>query len=403
MRVAIDLIVQAGLTFRSAAKALLVIAKEWWPTMRTPCANTIQGWLLRISYGQLHSSLPAADAWAWFADLTMTIGTSKVLLIVGCPLETIPFGVRALAPADLYLLHLAVLNQCTNETILPELKAAMKRTGVPRSITTDEGSDIGKAMRKLQQEHAGIAHLLDMAHIGANLLKKRWTADARWSEFLQKLTHTNQRLRQTELAYLLSPRLRDKGRFMSVGVLLRFACRVLYWLDQGIADDVGAEKYGWLKDFRVDVENWTRQQQVVQQTIDEIRQHGWETDSLAVLEEIWDQVQDCEASLVTELRGFATKMIGRVQPEETLPGSTEVLESIFGNWKRMIEAGPSVGLSSLVLAVGASTKSVPAEETQKVLESTPLKKMWNWIKKHVSTTAQKLRTAFHRVTQPAVT
>lgn len=410
MQLATDLIVRAGQTFRGAAKTLAVLAEHGLSVMATPCANTIEIWLLRLGHYLLHGPLPVADDWAWFVDLTMTIGSQKVLVIAGCPLSQIPFGIRNLAPSDLYLVHVAVLARSTHATILPELRKAKARTGVPRSIHTDEGSDVIKATRQLVKdhaagEHAAVSHLLDIAHAGANLLKTRWTAEPRWTEYLHKLMQTNQQIRQTELAYLLSPKQRDKGRFMSVGVLLRFSRRVLYWLDQKLASALGEAKYGWLKDFRDDIERWSWEQEVVQKTTAEIRLNGWEDATLAVLEEMWRQlpVEHTNAGLIDDLRAFATKMICQVKPGETLPGSTEALESSFGDWKQLVEAGPNVGVSRLVLAMGSAMKPVPAENYQEAMEETPVKTIWTWLKKNVGTTTQKLRTLFNRQTKAALT
>lgn len=405
MQLATALIVRAGQTFRGAAKTLSVLAEHGLSVWATPCANTIEIWLLRLGHYQLHGPLPVAEDWAWFVDLTMTIGSQKVLVIAGCPMSQLPFGIRKLAPSDLYLLHVAVLARSTHETILPELQVARGRTGVPRVIATDEGSDIVKAVRRLAEQHPAVSHLLDVSHAGANLLKKRWTADPRWTEFLQKLMQTNQQIRQTELAYLLSPKQRDKGRFMSVGLLLRFSRRVLYWLDQKLGSVNGEEKYGWLKEFRDDMKRWGWEQEVVQKTIEEVRQNGWEEVTLDLLEEMWRQmpVEHTNAGLIEDLRAFARKMIRQVKPGETLPGSTEALESSFGNWKQLVEAGPNAGVSRLVLGMGIAMKSVPAENYQKAMEDTPVKKMWDWLKKNVGPTAQKLRTLFNRQTNAALT
>lgn len=407
MQLATALIVHAGQSFRGAAKTLAVLADQGEhgsSTLATPCANTIENWLLRLGHYQLHGPFPVAEDWAWFVDLTMTIGSQKVLVVAGCRLSSMPFGIRNLAPSDLHLVHVAVLARSTHETILPELRKAEARTGTPRAIVTDEGADVVKAVRHLKLEHAAVSSLLDIAHAGANMLKKRWTADPRWTEFLQKLMQTNQQIRQTELAYLLSPKQRDKGRFMSVGVLLRFSRRVLYWLDQNLANTQGEAKYGWLKEFRADLTRWVWEQEVVQKTIEEVRHNGWEDATIDVLEEMWRQMpaEHTNEGLLEDLRAFATKMICEVKPGETLPGSTEALESSFGNWKQLVETGPSVGVSRLVLAIGSAMKPVPPENYQEAMEETPNKNIWAWLKKNVGTTTQKLRTFFNRQTKAAL-
>jgi hypothetical protein len=194
MHLATELVIRAGQTFRGAARALALIAEHWWPTLVTPCANTIHSWVLRLGYYQLHRPLPKGEDWAWFIDLTLTIGTHKVLVVAGIRLSEIPFAERSLATTDLQLMHVAILERSTHETILPELKTAQQRTGLPRVIVTDGGSDVVKAVTRFRREQPQVAHILDLAHVGANLLKNRFTAQPRWAEFLQKLTQTNQRI-----------------------------------------------------------------------------------------------------------------------------------------------------------------------------------------------------------------
>ena len=59
------------------------------------------------------------------------------------------------------------------------------------------------------------------------------SATRRWAEMLQRFAQINQQIRQTADAFLLSPTLRNKARFMNVGPLLRFARRVLMLLKTG--------------------------------------------------------------------------------------------------------------------------------------------------------------------------
>lgn len=403
MQLATQFLLVAKLSFRATARSLALLADQFCDfSLPTPCANTIETWLLRLGYYRLHGPLPAASDWAWLIDTTFVIGSHKVLVIAGCPLTQMPFGQRDLAPSDLYVLNVSVLSPKGSQTILPALHAAAERTGLPRPCTSDEGSDIARAIGQWQKERPQVAHLLDIAHIGANLLKKHWQADPRWQEFLQQLTQTNQKLRQTPLAYLLSPRPLDKGPDLSVAVLLRFARRVLCWLDRDLADAVGRERYGWLLSFREDLHRWSNEQQLVQKTARQVRRHGWTVQSQESLEKLWSEVPEEEANqkLVEPLRNFAEEMTGSVHVGERLAGSTEALESVYGHWKRMVESGPQMGVSGLVLAVSGSMRSLPGEENGQGYEQTPWKKVCRWIAKNVGPTLHKLRRQFYKDTKP---
>lgn len=113
-------------------------------------------------------------------------------------------------------------------------------------------------------------------------------------------------------------------------MLIRFAMRVLRWLDWGLAEEAAREKYGWLLDFREDLAAWRREQQLVERTVREVRTFGWTQYRLDSLEDIWELASSAEKDLVERLRSLSRQMIARVGQNETLPGSTEVLESAFG-------------------------------------------------------------------------
>lgn len=102
-----------------------------------------------------------------------------MLLVAGVRVDQIPFGQRSLVPSDLTPIHIAVVCDTKAQTVLAELQKAALRTPSIRCITTDQGADVVKAVRLFQQQNKGIAHISDMAHLGANLLKNRWTANPR--------------------------------------------------------------------------------------------------------------------------------------------------------------------------------------------------------------------------------
>src|SRR3954453_20628748 len=135
------------------------------------------------------------------------------------------------------------MEQSTHERVDAELERATARTGVPREIVSDHATDLKKGIDDFCRRHAGTTCVHDVAHYGANVLQNRWERDPRWQEFLRQLSQTNQKIRQTAEAYLLSPALRPKARFMNVGPLLRFAGRVLRLLEGARANERAVQEY----------------------------------------------------------------------------------------------------------------------------------------------------------------
>lgn len=82
------------------------------------------------------------------------------------------------------LLNLRPMEQSSGERVPEQLEATVEKTGVPRAVVSDEASDLKRAMRLFQQDHADVRHQHDMKHKNALLLKKELAHDPRGSEFL---------------------------------------------------------------------------------------------------------------------------------------------------------------------------------------------------------------------------
>jgi len=390
---ACDLIVGTGISFRAAAAALALIAARWQLPLATPSCTTIRSWIVRLGRYALCRPLDHTADWVWMIDHTVQIGNHKLFVILGCPLADVPWAQRCLSLADLQLIALVPMHSSTQELVATELENASQRTGVPRLIVSDHAGDLKKGVEQFQKQHVQTAYVHDIAHHGANVLENRWERDGRWHEFLSQLKQTNLKLRQTEHAYLLSPALRPKARFMNVRVLLRFARRVLCVLDSPVPNASVEEKYGWLRGFREELLGWLEQHRLVQTTIDHVRRYGLSVTTESELERAWGTLSERPGTAMVAgyLRVYARKYGSQARSGETLVGSTDALESSFGKLKSLEGEAAAGGFSGLVLALGALTGKADESTVQAALENVPIKKAEGWIKHTLGTTMRWMR------------
>jgi len=388
-----DLIVHSGSSLCCAAAALALIGRRLGLASPTPSSSTIRSWLLRLGCYALCCPLPQGVAWAWLVDHTIQIGPQKLLVILGCPLPQVPFGHRNLTLQDLRLVALVPMEQSTHDLVDAELEKAVARTGQPRVIVSDHANDLKKGIEDFCRRHPQAAAVHDVAHYGANVLENRWTRDPRWQEFLRRLSQGNQKMRHTAEAYLLAPTLRPKARFMNVGPLLRFAQRVLRLLERETPPARVVEQYGWLLEYREALTGWLEEHRVVQATIERVRRHGLNAGTLAALEQSWGQLSDrpSTAMVAGYMRAYARKYGGQAKVGETLPGSTEVLESSFGKLKRLQGEASAAGFTGLVLALGALTGPADEAEVRQALDAVPNKGAEGWVKRTLGATLHWLR------------
>lgn len=78
---------------------------------------------------------------------------------------------------------------------------------------------------------------------------------------------------------------------------------------------------------------------------------------------------------------------------ESLPGSSEVLESIFGKYKNMQGESGQFGVTGMVLSIGALIGRVTIESVRTALESISADHVKAWEKKHLGSTVGAQRVA----------
>jgi len=94
------------------------------------------------------------------------------------------------------------------------------KTGIPREILGDHGSDLKAGVERFCQQHPETWSIYDIKHTTAVVLKHELHEDLRWQEFTGVATHTKQRVQQTALAFLAPPNQRTKARSMNLESLL---------------------------------------------------------------------------------------------------------------------------------------------------------------------------------------
>lgn len=387
---------EAGASIRGAAASLAVVAARLGLDFPVPSYGAIRSWLLRLGCYTLTCPLPCDTEWIWLVDHTVQMGAQKLLVIAGCPLAEVPFGERSLRVSDLSLLGLVPMEQSTGEVVAEALERVVARTGEPRAIVSDQGSDINGGVAAFQERHPRTAHIHDAAHHGANVLKNRWEKDALWQAFVQKLPPTGAKVRQTAEAYLLPPTLRAKARFMNVGPLLRFAERVLHLLDQPAPAAKVEEKYGWLRDYRAALAGWRCEYEIVQAAVRHVRKDGVGRTTLAALETEWPQGELTPGArdVMARMRTFVREAGQQAEPGERLVGSTEVLESAFGKLKQMERSQSGAGFTGLALSLGAMMSPRQEEDIRKALDEVPKKEADGWIHRTLGHTVQWFRRRF---------
>ncbi len=388
---------EAGSSLRCVPRIFDIFQADQDPHAHLPSASGARWWLLRMGLYALREPLVQATDWVYIIDHSIQIGTLKLCLILGVRLSELPEPSRPLRHSDMRLLALIPTEQSNGQIVLQQLEKTAKRTGIPREIVSDHGSDVKSGGELFVAEHPETALVYDVAHHGAVLLKRRFQADDRWARFIARLGQTKSRLQQTADAFLISPGLRPKARYMNLESLFRWSLRILELLARGTAGGRVTERtrarYGWMEEFRGVLGEWSRWESTVRSSLEFIRVHGFhqncEADLAAHLSDRPSAMRHrrVEAELIT----FARRQSVSARPGERLVGSSEVEESVFGKLKALEGDQSGSGFTRYVLSLGALVGDWPLPRIKEALENTPVKMVQAWCAEHLPISVQTQR------------
>lgn len=365
-----------------------------------PVANTGRMWLLRLGLYELRRPKPHAEDWVWIMDHTIQLGPWKCLIIVAVRLQQWERHRGPLEHEDLALVNLTPMEHATGEEVERQLRATVSQTGVPREVVSDGGTELKRGMELFGKDHSAVAHVQDVKHKGATLLKHRLEADRRWADFVSQSNQTKLRVTQTSLAYLTPPALKTKARYMNLDTLVRWARGALAFLDAPHAVSTDPpdrkalkEKLGWLQGYRKVLDEWSQWLTLVNTAEDYVRHEGFHVQAVRELRERLTPLatRPSGRKLCEDLLEFVSQQSAHAKPDERLIGSSEVLESLIGKYKRMQSTHSQGGMTPMLLSVGAAVARKTGAFIRTALAKIATKDVTGWCRNQFGITIQAQR------------
>lgn len=367
-----------------------------------PHATTGRMWLLRLGYYKLHAPLEQADDWILFADHAIEIGKHRFLGILGIRGAHLPPPGECLQLSDMTPVALLPVESSTQAIVHQQLEDVVAATGIlPAAILSDEGSDLSGGIERFCQAHPETTRYRDLPHLAARLLKKRLEKNERWKAFIKQATQTKFETNQTELAFLVPPRLRSKARYMNLQSMLRWAEKVLAVLDDPslvspslCSVDRWNTKFAWLREYRQDIEMWSSWLALTDATLGLVRRNGYCRSTAEDVKQALTEISDTpeQELLKHELLEIVNAESAQTKAGMRMPGSTEILESSFGKLKEIEGDQSRSGFTSLILVWAALFGTTTAEVIRRALTEVPVKLVNAWVRTNLGPTIQSKRT-----------
>jgi hypothetical protein len=380
---ALQLFLVARIGFRAVSRVLSLLA---WALgiKKAPCPQTVINWVIRLSIVRIEaarslkgvplSQAPFTNGLIWMLDISIGLGTGKMLAVLACDAQHHQLAPGALALEHVHCIGVGVADSWTGETIAELLKRLIAQMGRPATYLKDGGSELHKAVDLLAEQGLSSPCLDDIAHAVAGMLKRLYQDHPSFETFLSACGRISGTLKHTILACLAPPKVRTKARFMNVHRLCTWADRVLKLSPPG-----GAKSGSTLAKLRGCLEQLPACKALIQrfradalgllecQKILKIK--GLSHDTRAQCEPLIDTMpssalrQEFRAYLDFELETATTLGLDHIG----VPISSDAIESLFGVAKRH-GVGETPDANRMALRLPALCGVPTREEAEQVLD-----------------------------------
>ena len=395
----INLVLWSATSLRCSSRVIETVVNFF--NILVDCPSWFSGrfWLLRLGLYKLTRAKEKASDWVWIIDHTIQIGTEKCLLILGIRLSDLSYPNMCLSHEDVEPILLHPVKKSNGDVVYQQLKEAAEKTGIPREIISDKGSDLSAGINKFCQEHRETCSIYDIKHKIACLLKKQLNDDLVWKDFTRLCNETKRAIQQTELAYLCPPNQKTKSRYMNIDILLVWGRNMLTYYDSYKSKEDSDnkqklyEELGWISEFRQELDEWDEILKVVKVVEDTIKKEGYFNGCHEKLEaKLFSEIKSEIANkFCTKLLTFVKEEESKAQLDERLLGSSEIIESVFGKLKRVESDQGKSGFTNLLLSIGAMVSTTTREVVKKALETVSTKQVLEWYKKYIGESVQSKR------------
>lgn len=194
-------------SYRGVATTMKLLSQSF--SSQSPHYSSIRKWVGRMGLAELKREKEKREDWIFIIDLTLELGREKAIVIYGISeqlwQEKIWQEERGLKHTDGEILEIKLTETATGEWIKETLEDLTLKTGVPRQILGDHGSNLKKGIELYRENDPEVIYTYDVTHGMANLLKKELVSSSVYQKFLLDCRQCRQELQQTEFAFLAPP------------------------------------------------------------------------------------------------------------------------------------------------------------------------------------------------------
>ena len=386
------------LSFRASSKVL----RSFLPfgaglISRVPHFTTGIEWALRVGLHCLQQAQCHLDEkWVGIADFTIQIGSKKALIVLRVPLSALSKG-KALTLKQVEVIGLSLSETWNGELVKTYLVSLFERCGWPSHMVSDGGSDIKKGIvDALLEAPDGASWISDVTHFVANALKHYYAKLSLFQQFQTLCRRIRQRLQQTRFAFLLPPKARAKGRFLSVSRQAEWGLRTIAYLDEKEREPSPEAKtlayvLRGLKPFKRFLTILVRNTTCLNEVMRMVKTQGLSAASIQACQERLGDLP-ARSPIRKEVSHYLQQYLPVVESNDSpMLGSSDVIESLIGKAKQRLEANGRSELNKSILLIPCMCGDLTQDLVAEALTTVRVQDVTTWVSENVGETMQSIR------------
>ena len=367
-----------------------------------PHFTSVINWSLRVGLGLLNQVCSIYEPWIAIIDYSIDIGTKKALVVLRVKTATLLRRGSAIQLRDCECIGLKVCETVNADTVCADLEEIFATSGTPNAIVKDCDYTLAKGVRQWSaKQQSTVSVIDDIGHSMASALKSQFEKTPAYKAFIALINHGVKCLRQTEFSFLTPPKLRSKGRFQSISNLGKWGEKML-----NVFAVKGCAKKGSVLDklrrvfpnflqMKPFIERFALSTKIVAEVMEILKNKGLNKITYRQCYQLSNMLPR-NSNVKKRLQAWLKKHL-KIQQELTklpLLVSSDIIESLFGNYKHIIERSPQADMNRSVLLIPALCGYREETVINQALHKASQLDLNKWEKDNIPYTMRKKRQNF---------
>lgn len=367
-----------------------------------PHFSSTINWIGRVGVGMLKEIKKIDKPWIGIIDHSINIGTKKLFVVLRIEIDVLYRRDKALSLEDCECIGLKICEVVNGESVAKDLKEVFDISGVPNAIIKDTDYTLNKGVTLFNEtQKESIVLIEDISHVVAKSLKKEFEDTKEYKEFSKLIKNGSARIRNTDIAFLTPPKLRNKARFQNVSRLGKWGEKMMkHFSIRGRAkkDSIleklrkAFPKFSQLKPF---ILNFSKTTSVSSKIMERLKNRGLDQSTYDECKLLLKELPK-SSKTANSLRDWLDKhlKIQKKLTEYPLPISSDIIESLFGKFKHTIEKSPQSDMNHSTLIIPLLCGRMCEEKISNALNSVSQKELEEWKRENIGETMRSKRIVF---------